>query len=99
MAELKFENLFHTLSCTPKKFLLKLYKQLIWSCHDTQHNAIQLKDSEYNAILHNDTKHNGLICDTQDKCQSALTTLSITMLCHYAEHHYVQSAVFYFLLC
>jgi hypothetical protein len=46
---------------------------------------VQHNDTQHNDIQHNDTQHKELLCDTQYKRQSALTTLSITILCYYAE--------------
>ncbi len=48
--------------------------------HEIQHN-----NTQHNDIQHNDAQHKRLKCDTQQKWQSAKTTLSVITYCHYGE--------------
>jgi hypothetical protein len=60
---------------------------LVKQRHDTQHNDTQHNDTQHNDTQHNDTQPKELLCDTQQKRQSAWMTLSITLLCYYDESH------------
>jgi hypothetical protein len=53
------------------------------------------QDTQHNDIWYNDTQYIRLTCDTQRK---SIKTLSITMLCLYAERHYAVCHVLFIVM-
>jgi hypothetical protein len=81
-ANVEFKNI---LNCWMQRCCLKRR-------NDTQHNDAQHNNIQHKGLIcdtqQNNIQHKGLKCDTQHKCNSALVSFSMIMICHYVEYRY-----------